>query len=80
MPAVAGGVQKEESEYLMASKKQERKTKPEEKKSEETSPKDLQAKGEDLKNKMDELIDDIDGVLEENAEEFVANYVQRGGE
>jgi ubiquitin-like protein Pup len=29
---------------------------------------------------MDSLIDEIDEVLEENAEEFVKNYVQRGGE
>lgn len=29
---------------------------------------------------MDELVDEIDGILEENAEEFVKSYVQRGGE
>ena len=29
---------------------------------------------------LDALIDEIDEVLEENAEEFVKNYVQRGGE
>lgn len=29
---------------------------------------------------IDSLIDDIDDVLEENAEEFVKNFVQRGGE
>jgi ubiquitin-like protein Pup len=29
---------------------------------------------------MDALIEEIDEVLEENAEEFVKNYVQRGGE
>jgi ubiquitin-like protein Pup len=29
---------------------------------------------------MDALIDEIDEVLEENAEEFVKNYVQRGGQ
>jgi ubiquitin-like protein Pup len=29
---------------------------------------------------MDNLIDEIDEVLEANAEEFVKNYVQRGGE
>jgi ubiquitin-like protein Pup len=29
---------------------------------------------------MDDLIEEIDGVLEQNAEEFVKNYVQRGGE
>ena len=37
-------------------------------------------KGEELKDEMDALIDEIDEVLEENAEEFVKNYVQRGGE
>ena len=37
-------------------------------------------KGEELKEEMDELLDEIDNVLEENAEEFVKNYVQRGGE
>ena len=28
----------------------------------------------------DELLDEIDSVLEENAEEMVKNYVQKGGE
>jgi len=28
----------------------------------------------------DELLDEIDSLLEENAAEFVKNYVQRGGE
>ena len=32
------------------------------------------------KPSMDEVMDEIDEVLEENAEEFVKNYVQRGGE
>ena len=31
-------------------------------------------------NKIDDLLDEIDSVLEENAEEFVKNYVQKGGE
>ena len=30
--------------------------------------------------KIDDLLDEIDSVLEENAEEFVKNYVQKGGE
>lgn len=30
--------------------------------------------------KLDDLVDQIDRVLEQNAEEFVKNYVQRGGE
>jgi len=29
---------------------------------------------------IDSLIDEIDEVLEENAEEFVRSYVQKGGE
>ena len=37
-------------------------------------------KGEELKAEMDDILDEIDSVLEENAEEFVKSYVQRGGE
>jgi ubiquitin-like protein Pup len=40
----------------------------------------LAKKGEELKEEMDSLMDEIDSVLEENAEEFVKNYVQRGGQ
>jgi len=29
---------------------------------------------------MDEILDEIDSVLEENAEEFVKSYVQKGGQ
>ena len=35
---------------------------------------------EQLKNDLDSLLDEIDDVLEENAEDFVRNYVQKGGE
>ncbi len=42
--------------------------------------KDLKPKSEELKAEMDNLIDEIDSVLEENAEQFVTNYIQRGGE
>jgi ubiquitin-like protein Pup len=31
-------------------------------------------------NDIDELLDEIDEILEENAEEFLARYVQKGGE
>jgi ubiquitin-like protein Pup len=40
----------------------------------------IQERGETLKEDLDRIIDEIDEVLEENAEEFVKNYVQRGGE
>ncbi len=42
--------------------------------------KKMAKKGSELKEEMDNLLDEIDAVLEENAEEFVKNYVQRGGE
>jgi prokaryotic ubiquitin-like protein Pup len=35
---------------------------------------------EDLLDDVDGLLDEIDDVLEENAEEFVKNYVQKGGQ
>ncbi len=38
------------------------------------------AKADQLKADLDDLLDEIDEVLEENAEEFVRNYVQKGGE
>ncbi|MGH2688376.1 MAG: ubiquitin-like protein Pup [Actinomycetota bacterium] len=31
-------------------------------------------------DELDKLVDEIDEVLEENAEEFVRSYVQKGGE
>jgi ubiquitin-like protein Pup len=51
---------------------------------EETAPEETEApsagQGEKLKAELDDLLDEIDEVLEENAEEFVRNYVQKGGE
>jgi ubiquitin-like protein Pup len=38
------------------------------------------AKGEALKEEMDDILDEIDSVLEENAEEFIKSYVQKGGQ
>jgi ubiquitin-like protein Pup len=37
-------------------------------------------RGEKLKADLDDLLDEIDEVLEDNAEEFVRNYVQKGGQ
>ena len=36
--------------------------------------------GKKLKEDIDQLVDEIDEVLEENAAEFVKNYVQKGGQ
>ena len=38
------------------------------------------SKTEELKGEMDDILDEIDEVLEENAEEFIKSYVQKGGE
>src|SRR2546421_418351 len=40
----------------------------------------LAKKGKKLAADAEKILDEIDAVLEENAEEFVKNYVQRGGE
>jgi ubiquitin-like protein Pup len=37
-------------------------------------------KAEELKEDIDDLLDEIDEVLEQNAEEFVRGFVQKGGE
>ena len=37
-------------------------------------------RGKKIKEDVDKLLDEIDDILEENAEEFVKSYVQRGGE
>jgi len=38
------------------------------------------ASGERLKADLEDMLDEIDGILESNAEEFVKNYVQKGGQ
>ena len=35
---------------------------------------------EKISEDVDDLLDEIDSVLEENAEEFVRGYVQKGGQ
>lgn len=63
---------------------QQRKAKPTSKTSEENVEeveiKNDETKASEIKDDLDDLLDEIDGVLETNAEEFVKNYVQKGGE
>jgi prokaryotic ubiquitin-like protein Pup len=47
---------------------------------ETTAPAASSERGEKLKADLDDLLDEIDEVLEDNAEEFVRNYVQKGGQ
>jgi prokaryotic ubiquitin-like protein Pup len=61
----------------------ERKQKPAPKEREEVVEEDVAAsseRGEKLKEDIDDLLDEIDSVLEDNAEEFVRSYVQKGGQ
>ena len=69
----AGGVD-------MAERQQKQKAAPQktEETVEEAGPTGKQ--GEKIKAELDDLLDEIDEVLEENAEEFVKSYVQKGGQ
>ncbi len=58
----------------------EQSKKPRPKKEEEQAKPDEQAQAESRTEGVDDLLDEIDAVLEENAEEFVRSYVQKGGE
>jgi ubiquitin-like protein Pup len=40
----------------------------------------LAKRGAALRKNIDDVLADIDDILEENAEEFVKEFVQRGGE
>ncbi len=44
------------------------------------STEDVQERHEKLSDDVDAILDEIDEVLEENAEEFVRSYVQKGGQ
>ncbi|GGL17250.1 ubiquitin-like protein Pup [Planomonospora parontospora] len=47
---------------------------------EASSTSDVQERNEKLSDDVDSILDEIDEVLEENAEEFVRSYVQKGGQ
>lgn len=47
---------------------------------EATTSEDVQERHEKLTDDVDSLLDEIDDVLEENAEDFVRSFVQKGGE
>lgn len=61
----------------MAEREQARRSKEPERKQDEEN---VAAEERPSDQKLDELLDEIDQVLEENAEEFVRNYIQKGGE
>lgn len=47
---------------------------------EATASEDVQERHEKLTDDVDALLDEIDDVLEENAEDFVRSFIQKGGE
>lgn len=70
------GPKKEETAEPQDTKKKPTATPPKEEDAVAKIIKTVSKNSEDL----DKLLDEIDNVLEENAEEFVRSYVQRGGE
>jgi len=64
----------------MSEQEQVRKQRPERRTDESVSPEVDATRGDQIKADLDDLLDEIDEVLEDNAEEFVRNYVQKGGE
>lgn len=65
----------------MSEKKDQRKVKATDKEDKKTedNPVDNE-KAEKLKGDMDKLLDEIDDILEEEGQDFIKSYVQRGGE
>jgi len=59
---------------------QRKSARPQRPREEEPAAPAVEEKRKQLKKSLDELLEEIDSVLEQNAEEFVKNYVQRGGE
>ncbi|HEX5495155.1 MAG TPA: ubiquitin-like protein Pup [Mycobacteriales bacterium] len=47
---------------------------------EDTTQSDVAERHEKLTEDVDAILDEIDDVLEENAEEFIRGYVQKGGQ
>jgi ubiquitin-like protein Pup len=47
---------------------------------EEAPTSDVQERHEALSDDVDDILDEIDTVLEANAEDFVRQYVQKGGQ
>ena len=60
-------------------RKKEKKREPE-RRDDQSSALPVAERGKRIKEDAEKLLDEIDEVLEENAEEFVRNYIQKGGE
>ena len=58
-------------------RKHPRRSEPARQAAEPVAPRDV---GGELTERIDDLLEEIDSVLEENAEQFVRDYVQKGGQ
>jgi len=64
----------------MAERERKQRPAPKERVTEEAEVDAPAKQGEKLKEELDDLLDEIDTVLEDNAEDFVKAYVQKGGQ
>jgi ubiquitin-like protein Pup len=78
--AGAGLVRGQEAFMAEQKRKETRPTKPGEDGEGGGANPEIAKKGKKIKEDVDKLLDEIDDILEENAEEFVKSYVQRGGQ
>ena len=62
--------------------RQQKATRPREETDEDEASVDAEVaeRHKEMTEDVDSILDEIDGVLEENAEEFVRQYVQKGGQ
>ena len=80
-PVLAGTIARATESHMAEQKKKEtRPSKPAEGGEGGNGSAELAKKGKKIKEDIDKLLDEIDDILEENAEEFVKSYVQRGGQ
>lgn len=64
----------------MTKRVQQQKTKSQARREAEQTKNVQTSSSDELKADLDDVLDEIDAVLEENAQEFVDGYIQKGGE
>jgi ubiquitin-like protein Pup len=74
------GFEVKELEIMSEQARKTQSSRPVENGSDASEKSSIGAKGKKIGAELDALLDEIDGVLEENAEEFVSSYVQHGGQ
>ena len=75
-----GHGRKVDLESVMAEREQKRKPAPQREEEVVEEVPATSESGEKIKAELDDLLDEIDDVLEQNAEDFVKSYIQKGGQ